>query len=70
MLQQAHLSTASSSFNTLHPHPHWFQNSIYSKQQFLIGWQFAPAILAHSDSPQLGPPSGDASAVAQPPAFP
>ena len=38
MLQQAHLSTAASSFNTLHLHPHWSQESISSKQQFLIGW--------------------------------
>ena len=32
--QQAHLSTAASSFNTLH---HWSQESISSKQQFPIG---------------------------------
>jgi hypothetical protein len=40
LLQQAHLSTAASSFNTLHPHPNWFQESIYSEQQFLIGWHY------------------------------
>jgi hypothetical protein len=40
MLQQAHLSIAASSFNALYPHPHWFQESISSKQQFLVGWQY------------------------------
>ena len=38
MLQQAPLSNAVSSVNTLHSRPHCFQESIYSKQQFLIGW--------------------------------
>lgn len=42
MLEQAHLSTAANSFITLHPHPHWFQESISSKQPFLIGWHCLP----------------------------
>ena len=41
MLQQAPLSTAASSFNTLHLHPHCSQE-ISSKQQFQIGWYCLP----------------------------
>ena len=40
MLQQAHLRTAASSFNTLHPCPHWSQESISSKQKFLFVWLY------------------------------
>ena len=42
MLQEVHLSTAASSFNTLHPSPLWSKESIYSKQQFLIAWHYFP----------------------------
>ena len=74
MLQEAHLSTAASSFNTLHPCPLWSLESIYSKEQYLIAWHdlhyqslLSQVVLnwvllqecwCHRH-PQLGPPAGD-----------
>jgi hypothetical protein len=60
MLQQAYLSTAPSSVFTLHPHPHWSQESIAHEQQ-VPDWLalFALAILDLSGSTQLGPLVGD-----------
>jgi hypothetical protein len=58
MLQKAHLSTTLSSFNILHPHLHWFEENIYSKQQFLTSWHYLHLQSLLSCSPQLGHPEG------------